>query len=174
MGGAQHSHLPHAPWTCSEGGGDHQSGRGYLDSPWISFHPGAETRACGGAVGAEVCCARFSQALGRATRGSDPGHTNPGAAYATNAGQSPKAVHGPRWDRMLQLGRKGQLLEQSGWGDRKLPSTGGVGPAQVPEGRRPTSPEERCEKVSSASVSGSGQTFWPPEWSELGPCIHCC
>ena len=80
--------------------------------------------------GAEVCGARFSQALGRATRGSDPGHTNPGAAYATNAGQSPNAVHGPRRDRMLQSGRKGQLPGQSGWGDRKLPSTGGVGPAQ--------------------------------------------
>ena len=43
-----------------------------------------------------MCGARFSQALGRATRGSDPGHTNPGAAYATNAGQSPNAVRGAR------------------------------------------------------------------------------
>lgn len=121
-----------------------------------------------------MCGARFSQALGRATRGSDPGHTNPGAAYATNAGQSPNAVRGPRRDRMLQSGRKGQLPEQSGGGDRKLPAQVGWGRLRVPEGRRPTSPEERCGKVSSASVSGSGQTFWPPEWSDLGPCIHCC
>ena len=82
------------------------------------------------------------------------------------------AVRGPRRDRMLQSGRKGQLPEQSGGGDRKLPAQLGWGRLRVPEGRRPTSPEERCGKVSSASVSGSGQTFWPPEWSDLGPCIH--
>lgn len=88
-----------------------------------------------GGEGAE-CAAALLPGTVQDHRGSDPGHTPPGIVYAAECGQPPGGSAVLMGQGVTVGQGKASSPAESTWGDRKLPSTGGVWRLRMPESRR--------------------------------------